>query len=93
MHYILSSMCTVASLHDVVKYMLQKPILSGRMWKWAYSLIEYDLKYEPLRATKGQVVADFVVDHMAITHNNACLVEVAPWKLFLTVPCVVEVRE
>jgi ribonuclease HI len=81
-HYILSSTCTMLSHYDVVKYMLQKPILSGRMGKWAYSLIEYDLKYDPLQTTKGQVVADYVVDHMAITDNNACLVEVAPWKLF-----------
>jgi ribonuclease HI len=81
-HYILSSTCIVVSRHDVVKYMLQKPILSGRMGKWAYSLIEYDLKYEPLRAMKGQVVADFVVDHMAVIDSDACLVEVTPWKLF-----------
>jgi hypothetical protein len=72
----------VVSQHDVVKYMLHKPILSGRMGKWAYSLIEYDLKYEPLRAIKGQVAADFVVDYMTNTGDDAYLVEATPWKLF-----------
>jgi ribonuclease HI len=43
--------------------MLLKPILSGRIGKWAYALVEYDLAYEPLRSMKGQVVADFIVDH------------------------------
>jgi hypothetical protein len=31
--------------------------------KWAYSLVEYDLIHEPLCAMKGQVVADFIIDH------------------------------
>jgi hypothetical protein len=47
-HYILSSSCIVASQYDVIKHMLLKPILSGRMGKWAYALVEYDLAYEPL---------------------------------------------
>jgi ribonuclease HI len=43
--------------------MLHNPILSGRLGKWAYTLVEYDLMYEPLRAMKGQVVVDFIMDH------------------------------
>ena len=43
--------------------MLQKPIFSGRIGKWAYALVEYDLAYESLRAIKGQIVADFIVEH------------------------------
>jgi hypothetical protein len=43
--------------------MLYWPILCGRIGKWAYTLIEYDLTYEPLRALKGQVLADFIVEH------------------------------
>jgi hypothetical protein len=43
--------------------MLYRPILRGRIDKWAYALIEYDLTYEPLRALKGQVLADFIVEH------------------------------
>jgi hypothetical protein len=43
--------------------MLQQPILSGRIGKWAYALIEYDLSYELLKSIKGHVVADFIVGH------------------------------
>jgi hypothetical protein len=46
-HYILSSSCIVACQYDVIKHMLLNPILSGRMGKWAYALVEYDLAYEP----------------------------------------------
>jgi hypothetical protein len=47
-HYILSSSCIVVCQYDVIKHMLLKPILSGRMGKWTYALVEYDLAYEPL---------------------------------------------
>jgi hypothetical protein len=62
-HYLLSSTCVVACQADVIKHMLQQPILSGRIRKWAYALIEYDLAYELLKLIKGQVVVDFIVEH------------------------------
>jgi hypothetical protein len=48
---------------DVIKYMLQNPIMSGIIGKWAYALIEYDLAYESLKSTKGKVITDFIVEH------------------------------
>jgi hypothetical protein len=47
-HYILSSSCIAACQYDVIKHILLKLILSGRMGKWDYMLVEYDLAYEPL---------------------------------------------
>jgi hypothetical protein len=41
--YLLSSHYTVSGQTDVIKYMLQNPIMSGRIGNLAYSLIEYDL--------------------------------------------------
>ena len=52
-HYLLSSTCIVTCQADVIKHMLQKPILSGRIGKWAYALVEYDLAYESLKSIKG----------------------------------------
>ena len=62
-HYLLSSICVVACQADVIKHMLYRPILCGRIDKWAYTLIEYDLTFEPLKTLKGQVLADFIVEH------------------------------
>ena len=59
----LSSTCIVICQADVIKHILQKPILSGRIGKWAYALVEYDLAYESLKSLKGQIVADFIVGH------------------------------
>jgi hypothetical protein len=47
-------------------------------------LIEYDLAYESLKSIKGQVIADFIVEH-SIDQNSdeSCnLVSIHPYKLF-----------
>jgi hypothetical protein len=82
--YLLSSTCVVACQADVIKHMLQQLILSGRIKKWAYALMEYDLAYEPLKSIRGQVVVDFIVKH-SIDQNSdeSCnLVLIRPSKLF-----------
>jgi hypothetical protein len=71
--------------------MLHKPVLRGRLGKWAYTLVDYDLSYELLQVTKMQVVTDFIVNHMAVGGSETCLVELRPWRLFLTTQCVVGV--
>ena len=62
-HYLLSSICIVVCQTDVTKHMLQKPILSGRIGKWAYALVEYDLACKHLKSMKGQIIADFIIEH------------------------------
>ena len=52
-HYLLPNTFIVACQTDIIKYMLHKPILSGRVSKWVYALIEYDLHCEPLKSMKG----------------------------------------
>jgi hypothetical protein len=92
-HYILSSSCIAACQYDVIKHMLLKPILSGRMGKWAYALVEYDLAYEPLRSMKGQVVADFIVDHVIDVDHSVNFVQLKPWVLYFDGSICVRGRE
>ena len=71
----------VSSHFDVFKYMLSKPILHSRIGKWALALTEYSLTFMPLKAVKGQVVADFIVDH-SIQVEDINYVEIEPWKFY-----------
>ncbi|KAM2281539.1 hypothetical protein ACFX1S_042128 [Malus domestica] len=48
---------------DVIKYMLSKPMLTGRIGKWILALSEFSFQYVPQRAVKGQVIADFLIEH------------------------------
>jgi hypothetical protein len=71
-------------LADVIRHILQQPILSGRIGKWAYALIEYDLPYEQIKSIKGQVVTYSIVGH-SIDQNSdeSCnLMSIHLWKLF-----------
>ena len=69
----LSNSCIVVCQDDVIKHILQQPILSGRIGKWAYTLIEYDFAYEPLKSMRGQIVADFIVGHSIEQSNDNLL--------------------
>jgi hypothetical protein len=84
-HYMLAYVVCVIAQTDVVKYMLSRPILSGKLGKWILSLVEFNLVYLPQKAVKGQALADFLADHPCtdVTDFNESLVlEVTPWKLF-----------
>jgi hypothetical protein len=64
--------------------MLHNLIMSGRIGKWAYALIEYDLAYEPLKYMSGQVVVYFIVEHwINDTHKlDISYLTVSPWTLY-----------
>ena len=47
---------------DPIKYLLEKPSLSGRVAKWQVMLSEYDILYVSQKATKGSAIADFLAD-------------------------------
>jgi ribonuclease HI len=63
--------------------MLQKPILSGRVGKWAYALVEYDLRCESIGSMKGQIVANFIVHHRIDKQIDIDVgyITFTPWKL------------
>ena len=67
--------------------MLQKPILSGRIGKWAYALIEYDLACELLNSMKGQIVADFIIEHRINDEHDLEVgyIICTSWKLYFHV--------
>ncbi|KAK1586619.1 hypothetical protein Q3G72_004304 [Acer saccharum] len=46
----------------LLKLILQKPEVSGKLTKWAIELSEFDVEYLPRTAIKGQAVTDFVAE-------------------------------
>ena len=77
----LSSSCVITCQTDVIKYMLHNPIMSGRIGKRAYALIEY----EPLKSMKGQIVADFIVEHRIDNSHELDMgyITFTPWSFIL----------
>lgn len=68
-HYLLAHSVRLISKVDPLKFLLRKPVLTGRMGKWAMQMAEYDLYYVPLKAVKGQAVADFLAAHPVPTDS------------------------
>jgi ribonuclease HI len=62
--------------------------MSGRIDKWAYALIEYDLAYQPLKSIKGQTVVDFIVEHRIdnASELGVSYLTVTPWTLYFDGP-------
>ena len=81
-HYLLSSTCIVVCQTDVIKHMLQKPISSGRIGKWAYALVEYDLACEPLKSMRVQTIEDFIVEHRINDEHEIGHIFGTPGKLY-----------
>jgi hypothetical protein len=62
-HYLLNAECIVYSKFVVIKHMLSMPILNGRIGKWIWALSKFELKFESAKAIKGQIIADFIIEH------------------------------
>ena len=62
-HYMLSHEIRPIARADPIKYILNRPVLQGRLGKWAVMLAEHDIVYIPQRAVKGQALADFLAAH------------------------------
>nr|XP_027093622.1 uncharacterized protein LOC113714023 [Coffea arabica] len=65
-HYLLSHTTYLISRFDSLKYLLEKPMLTGRLAKWQMILSEFDIVFTSQKAVKGQAIAD----HMAENPND-----------------------
>ena len=62
-HYLIKSQVYMVSQTDLMKYMLSRPLITGRIGKLSLALSEFTLVYFPHKLVKGQALANFMVDH------------------------------
>jgi len=60
-HYMVNHTTWLISTMDPIKYIFEKPALTGRIARWQILLSEYDIVYRTQKAIKGSVL----VDHLA----------------------------
>src|ERR1043165_6811720 len=68
--YMLTHTTLLISKMDPIKYIFEKPALSGRIARWQMILTEYDIQYTSQKAIKGSVVADHLA-HQAVDDYQA----------------------
>jgi hypothetical protein len=49
---------------DVIKHMLSSPVLKGRLGKWMFALLEFNIRYQPVKEVKGQALADLITERI-----------------------------
>ncbi|CAL2246496.1 unnamed protein product [Prunus armeniaca] len=52
-HYMLPSVVQIISKTDLIKYMLTRPIIRGRIGKWTMALSEFTFQYVAQKSVKG----------------------------------------
>ncbi|XP_068344134.1 uncharacterized protein [Pyrus communis] len=62
-HYMNAYTIHLATKADPIKYVMSKPVLTGRLAKWTLLLNQYEIICIPAKVVKGQALADFLADH------------------------------
>ncbi|KAG9458313.1 hypothetical protein H6P81_002821 [Aristolochia fimbriata] len=92
-HYLLAYFTNLISRADPLKFIMTRPMLSGRLAKWALLLSEFEINFIPQKAIKGQGLANFRADHpipaeWEVSENlpdeEVFYIEVLPpWRMYL----------
>ena len=66
-----------------MKQVLHEPETSGRLMKWAIELSEFDIRYKPKNAIKGQILENFVMEFTLAepAENTQMTPDLPIWKL------------
>jgi hypothetical protein len=78
-HYLLNAETHVVCKAIIIKHMLLAPILKGRLGKWVYAISEFDVRFQPAKAVKGQALADLITERAS---PSAPFADVKPWVMF-----------
>jgi hypothetical protein len=78
-HILLSAEIIIICKSDVIKHMLTAPMLKGRLGKWMFALLEFDIRYQPAKSVKGQALADLIAERI---NTNIATLSVRAWAMY-----------
>jgi ribonuclease HI len=78
-HILLSAKTIVICKSDVIKHMLSGPVLKGRLDKWMFAFSEFDIRYQPAKAVKGQALADLIAER---TSSDIAALSIHAWAMY-----------
>src|SRR4051812_25781886 len=78
-HILLSAEIIIICQSDVIKHMMSAPVLKGRLGKWMFALSEFDIRYQPAKAVKGQALADLIAEQI---NTDIATLSVRAWAMF-----------
>jgi hypothetical protein len=78
-HILLLAEIIVICKLDVIKHMLSDPVLKGWLGKWMFTLLEFNIRYQPTKAVKGQALADLIAERI---NTNVATLFVHAWTMY-----------
>ena len=57
-HYVKEYSISLVSRLDPLRYLFDRPVLTGRLMRWLVLLTEFDIQYMTQKSVKGSIVAD-----------------------------------
>jgi hypothetical protein len=78
-HILLFTEIIVICKSDIIKHMLSAPVLKGRLGKWMFTLLEFDIQYLPVKAVKGQALADLITERI---NTNVATLSMRAWAMY-----------
>jgi hypothetical protein len=78
-HLLLSAETIVICKSDIIQHMLSAPVLKGRLGKWMFALSEFDIRYQPAKAAKGQALADLIAERIS---TDIAALSVRAWAMY-----------
>jgi hypothetical protein len=78
-HILLFPEVIVICKSDAIKHMLTAPVLNGRLEKWMFTLLEFDIRYQPAKAVKGQALTDLIIERI---NTNITTLSVRVWAMY-----------
>jgi ribonuclease HI len=78
-HILLSAEIIIICKLDVIKHMLSAPMLKGRLGKWMFALLEFDIRYQPAKVVKGQALADLIAERVS---TDIAALSIHAWAMY-----------
>jgi hypothetical protein len=78
-HILLSAEIIIICTSDIIKHILMAPVLKGRLGKWMFALSEFDIRYQPMKAVKGQALVDLITERI---NTNITTLSVCAWAMY-----------
>jgi hypothetical protein len=78
-HILLFPEIIVICKSNIIKHMLSAPVLKGQIRKWMFALLEFDIRYQPAKAVKGQALVDLITERI---NTNITTLSVRAWAMY-----------
>jgi hypothetical protein len=78
-HILLFAEIIIICKSNIIKHMMSAHVLKGRLRKWMFALSEFDIRYQPAKAVKGQALADLIAERI---NTNIATLSVQVWAMY-----------